>query len=319
MQPNFLLYCSDAVNKEKSQGSLFRSVLKCIPYLIEEVGRGEKITDFIPQHGISIDPGVREEAAQVLNRFTRFLPHRRFAVLRGMANFVRNLSDEFPLLIQKSLGCLLVLMRLWRECLADERSLNDDLRSHMRPKISFFHQLGDPSEFHSLEMDALGLVFLSSVDVQIRHTALELLRCVRALSNDLRGLSVNGSDSKISYGTEPMFIIDVLEENGVKIHCLFLFIMTLCGQLFKIHEIFRMISSNAATGTQAVLMTFDASWMSFHLMSHFNPFSRAKIRADGLAVSASLLNMLVNSALTLSMKQGIYAHNYCILSVVALV
>ncbi|CAN1839163.1 Cell morphogenesis protein PAG1 [Linum perenne] len=54
----------DAVTKEKSQGYLFRSVLKCIPYLIEEVGRSDKITEIIPQHGISIDPGVREEAVQ---------------------------------------------------------------------------------------------------------------------------------------------------------------------------------------------------------------------------------------------------------------
>ncbi|CAI0458276.1 unnamed protein product [Linum tenue] len=52
----------DAVTKEKSQGYLFRSVLKCIPYLIEEVGRSDKISEIIPQHGISIDPGVREEA-----------------------------------------------------------------------------------------------------------------------------------------------------------------------------------------------------------------------------------------------------------------
>ncbi|CAL5327293.1 unnamed protein product [Camellia sinensis] len=52
----------DAVTKEKSQGYLFRSVLKCIPYLIEDVGRSDKITEIIPQHGISIDPGVREEA-----------------------------------------------------------------------------------------------------------------------------------------------------------------------------------------------------------------------------------------------------------------
>ncbi|CAN1342910.1 Cell morphogenesis protein PAG1 [Linum perenne] len=54
----------DSVTKEKSQGYLFRSVLKCIPYLIEEVGRSDKMSEIIPQHGISIDPGVREEAVQ---------------------------------------------------------------------------------------------------------------------------------------------------------------------------------------------------------------------------------------------------------------
>ncbi|XP_078448512.1 ARM repeat superfamily protein isoform X2 [Wolffia australiana] len=202
----------DAVSKDKSQGSLFRSVLKCVPYLIEEVGRGEKITDFIPQHGISIDPGVREEAVQVLNRIIRFLPHRRYAVLRGMANFVRSLSDEFPLLIQTSLGRLLDLMRLWRACLADEKVSGSG--SNSRAKLSLFHQLGDLTEFNAAEMDALGLVFLGSVDVQIRHTALELLRSVRALSNDLRDSSANGSDSKAFYGVEPIFVIDVLEENG---------------------------------------------------------------------------------------------------------
>ncbi|MQL80737.1 hypothetical protein Taro_013196 [Colocasia esculenta] len=210
----------DLVNKEKSQGSLFRSVLKCIPYLIEEVGRSEKITDFIPQHGISIDPGVREEAVQVLNRIVRYIPHRRYAVLRGMANFIRNLSDEFPLLIQTSLGRLLDLMRLWRACLSDERLMNDvnmklsGLITVSHHRLSPFHQSGGPTEFPASEMDALGLIFLSSVDVQIRHTALELLRCVRALKNDIRDLSMNESDHKLNYETEPIFIIDVLEENG---------------------------------------------------------------------------------------------------------
>jgi pyrroline-5-carboxylate reductase len=86
-----IFYFSDNVTKDKSQGSLFRSVLKCIPHLIEEVGRNDKMTDIIPQHGISIDPGVREEAVQVLNRIVRFLPNRRFAVLKGMANFILKL------------------------------------------------------------------------------------------------------------------------------------------------------------------------------------------------------------------------------------
>ncbi|KAF4365855.1 hypothetical protein F8388_002725 [Cannabis sativa] len=33
-----------------------------------KVGRSDKIAKIIPQHGISIDPGVREEAVQVLHR-----------------------------------------------------------------------------------------------------------------------------------------------------------------------------------------------------------------------------------------------------------
>ncbi|KAF2562010.1 hypothetical protein F2Q70_00014364, partial [Brassica cretica] len=177
----------DAINKEKSQGSLFRSVLKCIPYLIEEVGRSDKITEIIPQHGISIDPGVREEAVQVLNRIVRYLPHRRFAVMRGMANFILKLPDEFPLLIQTSLGRLLELMRFWRACLVDDRQDSDaeeekktDKGNDRFKKLSF-HQAADAIEFRAADIDAVGLHFLSSVDSQIRHTALELLRCAKSI------------------------------------------------------------------------------------------------------------------------------------------
>lgn len=197
-------------------------MLKCIPYLIEEVGRSDKITEIIPQHGISIDPGVREEAVQVMNRIVHYLPHRRYAVMKGMANFILKLPDEFPLLIQTSLGRLVELMRLWRACLSEEMLAND-AQYVKRPSLgndslhgSPFLQSADPSEFRISEMDALGLVFLSSVDVQIRHTALELLRCVRALRNDIRDLSVSErADHKLRYEAEPIFIIDVLEENGV--------------------------------------------------------------------------------------------------------
>lgn len=212
----------DAVTKEKSQGYLFRSVLKCIPYLIEEVGRSDKITEIIPQHGISIDPGVREEAVQVLNRIVRYLPHRRFAVMRGMANFILRLPDEFPLLIQTSLGRLLELMRFWRACLIDDRLESDAQDSkHVGQgnegfKRSSFHRSGEPIEFRASEIDAVGLIFLSSVDSQIRHTALELLRCVRALRNDIKELSLREqSDYSQKYEAEPIFIIDVLEEHGV--------------------------------------------------------------------------------------------------------
>ncbi|XP_047065167.1 uncharacterized protein LOC124673081 [Lolium rigidum] len=73
----------------------------------------------------------------------------------------------------------------------------------------------DISEFRASEMDAVGLVFLSSADVQIRLTALELLRCVRALKNDLRDCSTNEwGDSKLKLEPEPIFIIDIIEENG---------------------------------------------------------------------------------------------------------
>ncbi|KAM3306018.1 protein furry like isoform X1 [Capsicum chacoense] len=209
----------DAVIKEKSQGYLFRSVLKCIPYLVEEAGRSDKITGIIPQHGISIDPGVREEAIQVLNRIVRYLPHRRFAVMRGMANFIMCLPDEFPLLIQTSLKRLLELMCFWRACLTDnkvEYDVSDAKRVHRTEgfkKSSFHHS--QTIEFHASDIDAVGLIFLSSVDSQIRHTALELLRCVRALRNDIRELSLHErSDNMLRNEAEPIFIIDVLEENG---------------------------------------------------------------------------------------------------------
>ncbi|XP_065026588.1 uncharacterized protein LOC104000586 isoform X1 [Musa acuminata AAA Group] len=210
----------DNATKEKSQASLFRSVLKCIPYLIEEVGRSDKITEIIPQHGISFDPGVREEAVQVMNRIVRHLPHRRHAVVRGMATFILKLPDEFPLLIQTSLVRLVELIRLWRACLSDKLLVND-AHSIKRPCLdgdkvnrSPFLQSADPSEFQTTEVDALGLFFLSSVDVQIRHTALELLRSVRVLRNDIRNLSANGRADNKLFEVEPIFVIDVLEENG---------------------------------------------------------------------------------------------------------
>ncbi|KAK3019133.1 hypothetical protein RJ639_002864 [Escallonia herrerae] len=210
------LIISYAVTKEKSQGYLFRSVLKCIPYLIEEVGRSDKITEIIPQHGISIDPGVREEAVQVLNRIVRYLPHRRFAVMRGMANFILRLPDEFPLLIQTSLGRLLELMRFWRACLSDDKVEYDAKRVQRSEglKKSSFHHSGDAGEFRVSEIDAVGLIFLSSVDSQIRHTALELLRCVRALRNDIQDLLMHERSDHRRNDAEPIFIIDVLEENG---------------------------------------------------------------------------------------------------------
>ncbi|XP_019427584.1 PREDICTED: uncharacterized protein LOC109335831 isoform X1 [Lupinus angustifolius] len=213
----------EAVTKEKSQGYLFRSVLKCMPYLIEEVGRSDKITEIIPQHGISIDPGVREEAAQVLNRIVKYLPHRRFAVMKGMANFVLRLPDEFPLLIQTSLARLLELLRFWRSCLIDDRmQLDADAKSLGRETERFrkssFQQSGEAIDFRASEIDAVGLIFLSSVDSQIRHTALELLRCVRALRNDIRELRIHEQPNHIlKYEAEPIFIIDVLEEHGDEI------------------------------------------------------------------------------------------------------
>lgn len=194
--------------------------------MIEEVGRSDKITEIIPQHGISIDPGVREEAVQVMNRIVRHLPHRRYAVVRGMATFILKLPDEFPLLIQTSLARLVELIHLWRACLSEEL-LTNDARNIKRSDLgddkvnrSPFFQFPDLSDFRTTEVDALGLVFLSSVDVQTRHTALELLRSVCALRNDIRDLSANGQAGHKLYEPEPIFVIDVLEENGVSLFAL---------------------------------------------------------------------------------------------------
>jgi hypothetical protein len=180
------------------------------------------MTEIIPQHVTSIDPVVREEAVLVLNRIVRYLPNRRFAVLKGMANFILKLPDEIPILILNSLGRLVELMRLWRGCLSEEL-LTKDVQNFERSSLgsdtmqrSPLPRSRDISEFRASEMDAVGLVFLSSADVQIRLTALELLRCVRALKNDLRDCSTNEwGDSKLKLEPEPIFIIDIIEENGV--------------------------------------------------------------------------------------------------------
>ncbi|KAG9149466.1 hypothetical protein Leryth_023324 [Lithospermum erythrorhizon] len=210
----------DAVTKEKSQGYLFRYVLKCIPYLIQEVGSGVKLTEIIPQHGISTDHGVREEAVQVLNRIVRYLPHNRFAVMRGMANFILRLPDEFPLLIQASLGRLLELMSFWRACIHEDLADFDApgvKRSHRTEELkkNSIHQTQEATEFRGSVIDSVGLLFLCSVDNQIRHMALELLCSVRALRNDLEELSIyEMSDCMQKDKVGPIFVIDVLEEHG---------------------------------------------------------------------------------------------------------
>ncbi|KVI08969.1 Armadillo-type fold [Cynara cardunculus var. scolymus] len=207
----------DAITKEKSQGYLFRSVLKCIPHLIKDVGRSDRITEIIPQHGISIDPGVREEAIQVLNRIMRCLPDRCFAVIRAMVKFILRLPDEFPLLIQTSLGRLLELLHLWRACLSDhsvEQETSD--AKHVQINQSFKRSFNprEPVEFHASEIDAIGLVFLSSADSQIRHTALELLRCARAIQNDIENLLSCERSYLTKDEAELILMIDVFEENG---------------------------------------------------------------------------------------------------------
>ncbi|XP_076893206.1 uncharacterized protein LOC143545157 [Bidens hawaiensis] len=208
----------DAITKEKTQGHLFRSVLKCIPYLIKDVGRSDRITEIIPQHGISIYHGIREEAIQVLNRIVKCHPDRRFAVVRGMMNFILRLPDEFPLLIQTTLGHLLDLLRLWRSCLLDETIEHDashvkHVHANVRAKKSSFNH-GEPIEFHASEIDATGLIFLASADSQIRYTALELLRCVRDIRKDIQNCLLCEKLDLIKDEPEPILMVDVFEENG---------------------------------------------------------------------------------------------------------
>ncbi|KAL8137973.1 hypothetical protein V2J09_003974 [Rumex salicifolius] len=205
----------DPVVKEKSQAYLFRSALKCIPELIEEVGRNDKISEITPQHEISIDAGVREEAVQVLNRMVKSRPHRRFPFIRGVANFVLRLPDDFPHHIQTSLGRLLELMCFWRVCLFEERLEFDAIKDDRGIRKPSVHQSGEAVDLCVPEIESVGLVFLCSVDSQIRYTAIELLRCIRALKNDIREYALRESeDCNLKIEADPIFIIDILEEHG---------------------------------------------------------------------------------------------------------
>lgn len=218
-----MTWFAEPLTKEKSQGWLvFRWALKCVPHLIPEQWRAEKLTEIIPVYAISIEPGVREEAVQVLFRTVRDLPASRFAVMRGMANFILRIPDDFPLLIRTSLGRLVQLLHSWRACLAEESAKSESQSTHrgyrntgMGYPIPLTFE--DASNFDPSGMDAVGLIFLCSVDVQIRHTALELLRCVRALQNDITMLTAKVQEhSKARSDPIPTFVIDVFEETGVR-------------------------------------------------------------------------------------------------------
>jgi len=214
---------AEPASKEKSQGWLvFRWALKCVPHLIPEQLRAEKLTEIIPVYAISIEPGVREEAVQVLFRTVRDLPQSRFAVMRGMANFILRIRDDFPLLIHTSLGRLVQLLHSWRACIAEESAEYESQNNRgwpgkgsnagTVPSTTFRPGDSDRSNFDPSGMDAVGLIFLCSVDVQIRRTALELLRCVRALQNDITQFSTKEASVQ-----PPTFVIDVFEETGVRI------------------------------------------------------------------------------------------------------
>ncbi|XP_024526381.1 cell morphogenesis protein PAG1 isoform X1 [Selaginella moellendorffii] len=199
----------DALSKEKPQGWLvFRWALKCVPHLIPEQWRNDRMTEIIPVYAISVEPGVREEAVQVLFRTVRDLPQSRFAVMRGMANFIFRLPDDFPILIRISLDRLVQLLSSWRVSLLEE--LSDSKDNYNK---SSRHAAPSEARFHPSGLDAVGLIFLCSVDVQIRHTALELLRAVRALYNDLSRMSSKEKNNKRPH-PDHTYVIDVFEEAG---------------------------------------------------------------------------------------------------------
>ena len=224
--------------KEKQQGwMVFKWALKCLPNLIPEIWRNDKMTEILPAYGISIEPGVREEAVQVLFRTVRALPYSRPAVMKGMANFILQLPDEFPLLIHTSLVRLVQLMQAWQACLADESMYGDHKNmkymkgsQELNYRASPYRPPGNSSKFSPHGMDAIGLIFLCSVDVQTRYTALELLRRVRALQNDIRRYSKRKSDFE---ELQPTFVIDVFEEAGVSNHFLVLYFVHLQMVLSK--------------------------------------------------------------------------------------
>jgi Cell morphogenesis central region len=73
------------------------------------------------------------------------------------------------------------------------------------------------SDQRASEMEAVGLIFLCSADVKIRHTALELLRCLRILRKDIRDFYSGEDLGERSLEAEvgPIYLIDILEEHGV--------------------------------------------------------------------------------------------------------
>lgn len=77
------------------------------------------------------------------------------------------------------------------------------------------------SEKRASEMEAVGLIFLCSADVKIRHTALELLRCLRVLRKDIRDFYSGEelSDRSLEPEVGPIYLIDILEEHGVSTFC----------------------------------------------------------------------------------------------------
>eukprot|EP00850_Spirogloea_muscicola_P018806 SM000176S03137 [mRNA] locus=s176:102016:119238:- [translate_table: standard] len=212
---------SEPLNKEKEKGwVVFRWALKCVPHLIPEKWRDDKMTTIIPAYAISIEPGVREEAVQVLFRTVQDLPQSRFAVVRGMANFILRIPDDYPLLIHTSLQRLVQLLNAWRACLVEEAGVQSRPAASMPSSetstaesevFTAGREESQVGNFDPSGMEAVGLIFLCSTDIQTRRMALELLYCIRALRTELAEVAARRSIRPI---IEQTFVIDVLEETG---------------------------------------------------------------------------------------------------------
>ncbi|GAA0169625.1 hypothetical protein LIER_40794 [Lithospermum erythrorhizon] len=80
--------------------------------------------------------------------------------MRGMTNFILHLSDEFPLLIQASLGRLLELMSFWRARIHEDLADFDAprvKRSHRTEELkkNSFHQTQEATEFRGSVIDSV--------------------------------------------------------------------------------------------------------------------------------------------------------------------
>lgn len=112
------------------------------------------------------------------------------------------------------------LLIAWRSCLLEEASRGAGSPGPVRGDREGFKD--EPvGTFDPSGMDAVGLIFLSSVEVQIRRVALELLYVVRALHHDLAALAAGGARDGSSGAHEddpsPTYVIDIIEEVGDEI------------------------------------------------------------------------------------------------------
>ena len=70
--PSLLVHPADLMSREKAHAwSVFRWALRCMPHLIPEQWRNDKMTEIIPVYAISVEPNVRHEALQVSSRGSR--------------------------------------------------------------------------------------------------------------------------------------------------------------------------------------------------------------------------------------------------------